>query len=177
MPTTLTHPNATASVRVARNPRTRRRGRPGDTAPSRTIRSRTAPVSHTGTGHAAGDREQGSVAAQVVIAMLVLVFVVVAIVQVALAAYANHIAQGAADQALDAARTLGATSADGQSEAQQVLAQLATGPLINPHVTVTRTATTVTVTITGRAERVWLGPTLPVHASASGPIEQFSTLP
>lgn len=120
------------------------------------------------------DGDSGSVAAQVVIAMVVLVFLVLAIVQVALAAYANHIAQGAADQALDAARTVGATSADGQTEARQVLAQLATGPLADPHVSVTRTATTVTVTITGRAERVWLGPALPVHASATGVIERFS---
>jgi len=117
------------------------------------------------------------VAAQVVIAMLVLVFLVLAIVQVVLAAYANHIAQGAAEQALDTARTLGGTSAGGQAEADAVLAQLATGPLVDARVSVSRTATSVTVTITGHAERVWLGPALPVHASASGPIEQFSALP
>ncbi len=116
-------------------------------------------------------------AAQVVIAMLVLVVLVLAIVQVALAAYANHIAEGAADQALDAARALAGTDADGQAEAQNVLQQLASGPLVDPHVSVTRTATTVTVTITGHAERVWLGPPLPVHATASGPIEQFSAAP
>jgi hypothetical protein len=104
----------------------------------------------------------------------VLVVLVLGIVQVALAAYANHIAQGAAEQALDAARVLSGTTADGQTEADQVLTQLATGPLVDAHVSVTRTATTVTVTITGRAERVWLGPSLPVHATASGPIEQFS---
>jgi len=120
------------------------------------------------------DGERGAVAAQVVIAMLVLVFVTLGIVQVALAAYANHVAQGAAEQALDAARVLGGTSADGQVEADQVLAQLATGPLLDPHVSVTRTATTVTVTITGRAERIWLGPSLPVRASATGVVERFA---
>jgi hypothetical protein len=120
------------------------------------------------------ERELGSVAAQVVIAMVVLVFLVLGIVQVAIAAYANHIAQGAAEQALDAARSLGGTNTDGHTEADQVLVQLATGPLVDPHVSVTRTATTVTITITGRAERVWLGPSLPVHASATGVIEQFS---
>jgi hypothetical protein len=114
------------------------------------------------------------VAAQVVIAMVVLVFLVLGIVQVAIAAYANHIAQGAAEQALDAARALRGTNTDGQAEASAVLSQLASGPLVDPHVTVTRTATTVTVIITGRAERVWLGPSLPVHASATGVIEQFS---
>ncbi|HTZ44892.1 MAG TPA: hypothetical protein VMB79_13600 [Jatrophihabitans sp.] len=116
-------------------------------------------------------------AAQVVIAMLLLVVLVLGIVQVALTAYANHIAQGAAEQALDAARVLDGTTADGQAQANQVLAQLATGPLVDAQVTVTRTATSVTVTITGRAERVWLGPALPVHATASGPIEQFSAAP
>lgn len=109
--------------------------------------------------------------------MVVLVFLVLGIVQVAIAAYANHIAQGAAEQALDTARTLGGTSANGQTEAQDVLAQLSTGPLVDPRVSVTRTTTTVTVTITGRAERVWLGPSLAVHATASGPIEQFSAAP
>jgi Flp pilus assembly protein TadG len=120
------------------------------------------------------DRERGAVAAQVLIAMVVLVLLVLGIVQVAIAAYANHIAQGAAEQALDAARVLGGSDADGRTEAGQVLAQLATGPLSDPHVTVTRTATSVTVTITGRAERVWIGPVLPVHASATGVIEQFT---
>ncbi len=114
-------------------------------------------------------------AAQVVIAMVVLVFVVLAIVQFALAAYANHIAQGAADQALDSARVLNGTDADGQSEAQAVLRQLATGPLTNPTVQVTRGATTVTVTITGTAEHVVPGLTLHVHAEASGPIETWTT--
>lgn len=123
------------------------------------------------------DGDRGAVAAQALFAILVLAFTAVAIVQVALAAYANHIAQGAADQALDEARILGGTTTDGQTEAEHVLTQLATGPLEDAHVRVTRTATTVTVTITGHAERIWLGPALPVHASASGPIEQFTTEP
>lgn len=107
--------------------------------------------------------------------MIVLVFVVLAIVQFALTAYASHMAQGAADQALDAARVLNGTSSDGQAEAAAVLRQLDTGPLQDAQVRVTRTATTVSVTITGTSERVWLGPALRVHAQASGPIEQWTT--
>ncbi len=118
-------------------------------------------------------RDRGSVAAQVVIAIPLLVMLVLLIVQFALAAYAGHIAQGAAEQALDTARTLGGTDADGQTEAQAVLAQLATGPLTHPRVSVTRDATTVTVTITGTAENLIPGLTLRVHAEAAGPIEEF----
>ena len=120
------------------------------------------------------DGERGSVAAQVVIAIPLLVLLVLLIVQFALAAYAEHIAQGAADQALDTSRTMGGTDADGQTQAQAVLAQLATGPLTHPIVSVTRDATTVTVTITGTAETLVPGFTLRVHAEASGPIETFA---
>ncbi len=119
------------------------------------------------------DGERGSVAAQVVIAIPLLVMLVLLIVQFALAAYAEHIAQGAAGQALDTARVVNATDADGQAQAQAVLAQLATGPLNHPQVNVTRDATTVTVTITGTAENLVPGFTLHVHAEASGPIETF----
>lgn len=120
------------------------------------------------------DGERGSVAAQVVIAIPLLVMLVLLIVQFALAAYAEHIAQGAADQALDIARVFNATDADGQAQAQAVLTQLATGPLAHPIVSVTRTASTVTVTITGTAESLVPGFTLRVHAEASGPIETFT---
>lgn len=108
------------------------------------------------------------------IAIPLLVMLVLLIVQFALAAYAEHIAQGAADQALDTARTVGGTNTGGQAEAQAVLAQLATGPLNHPQVDVTRDATTVTVTITGTAENLVPGFTLHVHAEASGPIEAFT---
>jgi len=109
-----------------------------------------------------------------VIAIPLLVMLVLLIVQFALAAYAEHIAQGAADQALDTSRTMGGTDADGQTQAQAVLAQLATGPLTHPRVSVTRDATTVTVTITGTTEQLVPGFTLGVHAEASGPIEAFT---
>lgn len=112
--------------------------------------------------------------AQVVIAIPLLVLLVLLIVQFALAAYAQHIAQGAAGQALDTARTAGGTDADGRTAAEAVLSQLATGPLTHPHTEVTRNATTVTVTITGIVENLIPGVTLTVHADASGPIETFT---
>lgn len=140
--------------------------------PPRTRRWRRYPASLR-QPCAAADGERGSVAAQVVIAIPLLVMVVLLIVQFALAAYAEHIAQGAADQALDTARALNATDADGQAQAQAVLAQLATGPLTHPIVSVTRDASTVTVIITGVAENLVPGFTLRVHAEASGPIEAF----
>lgn len=118
--------------------------------------------------------ERGSVAAQVVIATPTLLVLPLLIVQVALWAFAAHAAQAAAAQGLDAARVAGGTNAAGQQAVQSVLDELATGPLTNRHITVTRTSTTVTVTVTGTTESLLPWPHLTVAAKAAGPIEQFT---
>ena len=119
-------------------------------------------------------RDRGAVAAQVVVAIPLLVIVPMLIVQVALWAFAAHAAQAAASQALDTARTLGGSNISGQAEATQILDQLTSNTLHDPHVTVQRTATAVIVTITGTSETIVPGFHLTVRAQASGPIEAFT---
>ena len=119
-------------------------------------------------------RDRGAVAAQVVVAIPLLVMVPMLIVQVALWAFAAHAAQAAASQALDTARVVGGSNSSGQGEATQILDQLTSNTLHDPHVTVQRTATMVTVTITGTSETIVPGFHLTVHAHASGPIEAFT---
>jgi Flp pilus assembly protein TadG len=126
-------------------------------------------------GRQVAARDEGSVAAQVVIAAPLLMMLPLLIVQAALWAFATHAAQAAADQALDAARVTNATTTAGTTAAAQVLDQLATGPLSDRTVTVSKTATTVTVTVTGSVESILPGTHLSVSARASGPIEQFTT--
>jgi Flp pilus assembly protein TadG len=118
--------------------------------------------------------ERGAATAQIVIATPVLLFMLLVIVQFAIWSQATHVAQAAASQALQATRVAGGTSATGQTEAQNVLDQLDTGPLSGSTIHVTRTATTATISITGTAESIVPFLHLPVHAEASGPTEQFT---
>jgi Flp pilus assembly protein TadG len=118
--------------------------------------------------------ERGAATAQIVIATPVLLFMLLVIVQFAIWSQATHVAQAAASQALEATRVAGGTSETGQTEAQNVLDQLDTGPLAGSTIHVTRTATTATVSITGTAESIVPFLHLPVHAEASGDTEQFT---
>jgi Flp pilus assembly protein TadG len=118
--------------------------------------------------------DRGAATTQIVIATPVLLFMLLVIVQFAIWSQATHVAQAAASQALEATRVAGGTSATGQTEAQNVLDQLDTGPLSGSTVHVTRTATTATVSITGTAESIVPFLHLPVHAEASGDTEQFT---
>jgi Flp pilus assembly protein TadG len=118
--------------------------------------------------------ERGAATAQIVIATPVLLFMLLVIVQFAIWSQATHVAQAAASQALEATRVAGGTSETGQTEAQNVLDQLDTGPLTGSTIHVTRTATTARVSITGTAESIVPFLHLPVHAEASGDTEQFT---
>jgi hypothetical protein len=110
-----------------------------------------------------------------VIATPLLLFMLMGIVQFAVWSHAEHVAQAAAAQALAAARVDGGTAAAGTAQARQLLAELASGPLRDPEVDVSRTATAVTVRITGTATPVVPLLRLPVRAEAAGPVERFRT--
>jgi hypothetical protein len=114
---------------------------------------------------------------QLIVAWPVLLTTLLLVVQTAVWAYASYTAQAAAARGLDAARLLGGTPADGQTEAQHVLEQLDAGPLADAHVQVSSDTRTVTVRISGHTEQIlpWLH--LPVHAQASGPLENPTGLP
>ncbi|WP_410593608.1 TadE/TadG family type IV pilus assembly protein [Amycolatopsis sp. lyj-23] len=118
-----------------------------------------------------GDR--GAVSAELVIATPLLLLMLLAIVQFALWSHATHIAQAAASQGLAAARAQNGTAAAGSASAQQMLDQLARGPLTGTGVGADRTANSASIRISGTATSVVPFLSLPVHAEASGPVERF----
>jgi hypothetical protein len=119
----------------------------------------------------AGDR--GSVSAELVIATPLLLLMLLVIVQFALWSHATHIAQAAASQGLAAARAQAGTAAAGSASAQQMLDQLARGPLTGTSISADRTATSASIRISGTATSVIPFLSLPVHAEAVGPVERF----
>lgn len=116
--------------------------------------------------------EAGAIAVEflLTIAMLIVVFMVM--LQYAVKAHAQQIATAAAEEALAATSSYGATTADGENTAKAYLINLGPG-LGNSTVKVTRTAHTATVTVTGDVNQ--LIPFLPVTVSVhvEGPIERF----
>lgn len=123
-----------------------------------------------------GAGEKGSVSAELAVATPLLLLMLLAIVQFALWSHATHIAQAAAAQGLSALRAEDGTRASGCSTAGSVLDQLTAtgrGPLLVTAVSCTRTADTASVEIDGRAAPVVPLVSLPVHATATGPVERF----
>lgn len=118
-----------------------------------------------------GDR--GAVSAELVIATPLLLLMLLAIVQFGLWSHATHIAQAAASQGLAAERAQGGTATAGAASAQQMLDQLARGPLTGTSINADRTATSASVRISGTATSVIPFLSLPVHAEAVGPVERF----
>lgn len=118
-----------------------------------------------------GDR--GAVSAELVIATPLLLLMLLAIVQFALWSHATHIAQAAASQGLAVTRAQDGTAAAGSASAQQMLDQLAHGPLTGASVSTDRTATSASIRISGTATSVIPFLHLPVHAEAAGPVERF----
>lgn len=117
--------------------------------------------------------QRGSVSAELVVAIPLLLLMIMLVVQFALWQHGIHIAQAAADRGVTAARIEGGTASAGTLEAQTVLSQLGQSIVVMPNVQVIRDADTASVVITGSAETVVPGLTLPIRAQASGPVEQF----
>jgi Flp pilus assembly protein TadG len=117
--------------------------------------------------------DRGAVSAELVIATPLLLLILLAIVQFTLWSHATHIAQAAASQGLAAARVQSGTTAAGIASAQQMLDQLAHGPLSGASVNADRTITSASIRISGTATSVIPFLSLPVHAEASGPVERF----
>jgi Flp pilus assembly protein TadG len=115
--------------------------------------------------------ERGS--AELVVATPLLFLLILVVIQFALFEHASQVAQTAAAEALATTRTDGASTSSGQTEAQVILHAVGRGVLLNPAVSVTRTATQATVTVTGTTEAVLPFLHLPVHATSSGPVERF----
>ena len=117
--------------------------------------------------------ERGSATVEMVIATPLLLLLILLVVQFAMWQHSVHVAQAAASQGLAAARVHGGTAGAGQGEANLVLGQLSHSVLVHPSVRVTRGANTTAVMVTGEAQSVVPFLHLPVHATASGPVERF----
>jgi Flp pilus assembly protein TadG len=119
-----------------------------------------------------GWAQRGAGATEIVIVTPLLLLLVLLVIQFALAEQAEHVAQAAATQALATTRAQDGSTAAGHAQADAVLAQLG-GSLTSPSVTVARTATQATVTVSGTAETLIPGIRLRVHATVTGPVEEF----
>jgi hypothetical protein len=111
----------------------------------------------------------------VVIAVPLLMLIILLIVQFAVWEHAVSVAQATAQEALASTRVQGGSAADGQQRAAQVLSQVGDAVLVDPQVSVTRTAVTVTVQVHATAERVipFPGLSFPVTVTVTGPVERF----
>lgn len=105
--------------------------------------------------------------------MPLLLLLVLVSVHIGLWFHARHIVDAASQEGARAARAAGATDTDGYGRAHQMLADLGSGSVINPTITVARSAGTVTVTVTGQAPPVIPGLAVNVSASSTSPIEEF----
>lgn len=118
--------------------------------------------------------ESGSVSVQLVVATPLLLLMIMLVVQFALWQHAVHVADAAAREGVTAARLHGGTDMAGQTAAQTELSSFSHSIVVDPTVSVTRTATTVQVRVDGTVETVVPGLSLPVHVIADGEIEQFT---
>jgi Flp pilus assembly protein TadG len=115
--------------------------------------------------------EKGLTSTELAVLMPVLIALVLVPFQVALWWHASQVADAAAREAVDSAQVATATEDDGMRAAEWFLD--AAGNIVDPEVTVTRTADTVSVEVTGRAPRLIPGFDWQVTAHATGPIERF----
>lgn len=117
--------------------------------------------------------QRGAATAELVLAVPLLMVLILLIAQFALYMHATHVAQAAAAQALSVTRVEGGTAADGQNAAAHMLAQLASGPLRDPSVSVSRDAVAAHVHIQGEVTAVIPFLHLTASGTADGPVERF----
>jgi Flp pilus assembly protein TadG len=127
-----------------------------------------------------GSRQTGASTVELAVATPLLLFLLLIVVQFGVWLHATHIAQAGADQGLAAARAVDGTPAAGRAQADTVLAQLASGILTDPAVDVTAVSgpdggPQLRVDVRGSAASVVPLLHLPVHVSAQGPREVWTT--
>ena len=122
-----------------------------------------------------GRDERGAMTLELSVIFPALVLFVFLSVQVGLWWHARQVAQGAAQEAVEAAQVEGAVDQDGADAAVWFLTQA--GYMSDITVGVGRDATTVTVTVAGDAFQIIPFGNWPVAVTASGPLEQTITQP
>lgn len=170
-PRSLTHSTGTSGHETV--PLGHHHGLPPRRQGRRRRRNRGLRVEEAGRIRRALGGDRGAVSAELVIATPLLLLILLVIVQFALWSHATHIAQAAASQGLSAVRAQDGTVAEGTASAQQVLDQLARGPLTGTSISTDRGADSAAVRISGSATSVIPFLHLPVHAEITGPVERF----
>ena len=115
--------------------------------------------------------DRGAVAVEFALAVPLLMLILVVLTQVFFWGMGYLAAHAAADHAAQTTRVVGGTAAAGQTDAEELLADLGGNFVGGPTVTVTRTATTTTVTIAGTAQ----GLPIPIVVTVQLPTERFTT--
>jgi Flp pilus assembly protein TadG len=118
-------------------------------------------------------RQRGSVSTELVIVTPVVLLLVMLVVQFALWQHAQHIAETAAQRGAETARVEAGTDSQGSAVAHTAIAQLGAALLVDPSVSVSRNGGIVTVNVSGSAQGLVPFLSLPVHATAAGPVERF----
>jgi TadE-like protein len=137
--------------------------------------SRARTSGRRGTG-ADGPGQAGSTTLELVVLIPVLLLVVTVVVQAGLWFHARSLALVAAQEGVSVARTYRADTSAGPVRAAQFLAEHAGDQLTAVTITGAADGTMVRVDVTGRSLSLVPGlPGPPVHQSAQGPIERFTT--
>ena len=110
---------------------------------------------------------------ELVLIFPVMFFCIMLVVQFGLWAHASHVATAAAQEGARAARAEDGSAAAGQDRAQAMIAAAGSQVLLSPSVSASRGSDTVDVEVRGRAVSVVPGLSLPVRATAAGPVERF----
>jgi Flp pilus assembly protein TadG len=118
-------------------------------------------------------RDRGAASVELVLATPLLGLLLMAGVQFAVWQHASHMAQAAANEGVQVARAYGSSAAAGRSDTEALLADLSGGALSGTSVRASRSATTATITITGHAEAVIPGLSLPIKVTVTAPVERI----
>lgn len=117
--------------------------------------------------------EEGSAVTEAVLITPALLLLVLLIVQMGVWFHAQHVVRAAAEEGVRVARAERGTARDGEATATGFLEQSGASIVTGRTIAATRAGVTATVTVSGHAATVVPGFRLPVHATASSPIESF----
>lgn len=126
--------------------------------------------------HARGD-EEGSSAIEMVILFPVTLLVVLVIIQFGIWYHAADIARAAAQQGVKTASAYGATAGAGQAQANAVLDDNGRSMIAGSTVTPFRDGAVARMTVSGTALTVVPILHLPIHETATAPVEAFRPPP
>lgn len=119
--------------------------------------------------------DRGSQAVAAVMIFPLVIMLIFAVLQGAFYFHARNAAQHAANAAVQAARIDGATNADGRAAANARIEAAGADLLMNPSVSMSRSAGTVTVTVRARVDSMIPGISdWRVTQTAAGAVERFN---